>query len=89
MEQAFNQILAFLAASALECEQDSSPYGALRMMEALRQLIEFSEMCGFTRDERLQKAAERIALEKESALVDRTRFLNLVEETAMLLVELL
>lgn len=87
MEQDFDRLLAFLVTGALECISELSPYGALRLLEAARELIEFAEQYGLRREAALQKIAERIAAEKEAALTDRPRFQKLIEEIAMTLVD--
>lgn len=87
MEQAYLQILSFAASSALECAKEPSPYGALRLLETLQQLLEFGEAQKILRDPALLSLAERIAQEKGTALTDRSRFRNLAEETALALLD--
>lgn len=88
MEQDFNRMLSFLVTSALECANEPSPYGALRLLEAARQMIEFADTYGLLREAALRQIAERIAAEEETALTDRPRFQKLIEEIAMTLVNL-
>lgn len=88
MEDAFNRILSFQIASALECVDDPSPYGALRLLEAAQQMIEFGELYGISKDTRLHEIAERIAEEKGTALTDRSRFHLMVEELSMIMVDI-
>ena len=85
MEDAFNRILSFQIASALECVDDLSPYGALRLLEAAQQMIEFGELYGIPGDSYI---AERIAEEKGTALTDRSRFHLMVEELSMIMVDI-
>ena len=87
MEQEYLQILAFTASSALECAKEPSPYGALRLLEVLQQLLEFGSAQGILRDPALASLAERIARESGTALTDRSRFQSLAEETALALVD--
>lgn len=86
-EQALHELLAFLVSSALECADEPSPYGSLRLMEAAQQLIEFALAGQITGNQALGAIAERIAVEKGTALQDRERFRGMIENCACDLID--
>ena len=88
MARTFDQILSFLVSSALECADDPTPYGSLRMMEAIQQMLDFVEAYGIHQGGTLREVSNRITAEKGLALADRARFRQLIEETAMTFVDL-
>ena len=86
MEEAVYRLLAFMLGSALECADQPSPYGALRLLEAAQQLIDAAVEFEAVHNESLKAIAERIAQEKQTALTDRERFHTLLEESALALI---
>ena len=76
MERSFYELLSYLVSSALECADEPSPYGALRLMGGAERLLRFG----------LEAMAQRIEAEKNCALTDPPRFRAMIEETALSLV---
>lgn len=87
MEEAICRLLGFMVSSALECADQPSPYGALRLLESAQMLIEASLEHGAVQNEALREIAGRIAEEKQTALTDRKRFRALIEESALALID--
>lgn len=85
MEQVYKQLLSFIAASALECVDESNPYGSLRLLETLQQMITLVDTCRLC--PALSALAVRIEEEKGTALTDRVRFRRLTEDVALTLVD--
>lgn len=87
MKQDFERILAFTAASALECVKEPSPYGSLRMMEILEKMLLFGVQNELITGDKPACLAAKIAAEKGSALTDRNEFQKLVEDVAIAFVD--
>lgn len=86
MEEAIYRLLAFLLSSSLECADQPSPYGSLRLLEAAQQLIEIAIELEAVHNVPLGAIAEHIAQEKHTALTDRGRFHTLIEESTLALI---
>lgn len=87
MKEAIYKLLAFMVSSALECADQPSPYGALRLIESAQQLIEDSTEHGIINNNSLREIAKRIALEKNAALIDRKQFHTMIEKCALELID--
>lgn len=85
MERELCELLAYMSASALECVDEPSPYGALRLLGGVEQLLRFGFRNHLLHDERLYALADRIEEEKNTALTDKPYFCLLVEEAALTL----
>ncbi len=86
MERSFYELLSYLVSSALECADEPSPYGALRLMGGAERLLRFGLTHGLAQDPALEAMAQRIEAEKNCALTDPPRFRAMIEETALSLV---
>ena len=52
MERSFYELLSYLVRSALECADEPSPYGALRLMGGAERLLRFGLTHGLAQDRR-------------------------------------
>jgi len=86
MSDTFGQIVAFMVSSAMECMNDQSPYGSLRLLESVQKLINFAQSYGISNNDTLKKIEERIEKEKGTALTDRKNFQKMIEEVALTLI---